>query len=223
MINKIKVGMSVSKQIQIEPNDNDRVIDVAASHNAVTQQQKENISHLNQSTTMSSERVSVVVAPAQINDVVGVGYFGSYVADVLMEQLMQCDKVKLLDRTILNAQIDETNLTGEYIDPNTAIQKGRIFRCTIHYSSYNAKAGRSKYKNRNSFGICNGCIQGITRTSIGTQYASNAQVGILKASVNIITRVVDLQTGEVLFMCSGTGKARGKAQLSMEYGALGGA
>lgn len=223
MINKIKVGMSVSKQIQVEPNDNDGVIDVAASHNAVTQQQKENIPHLNQSTTMSSERVSVVVAPAQVNDVVGVGYFGSYVADVLMEQLMQCDKVKLLDRTILNAQIDETNLTGEYIDPNTAIQKGRISGAQYIIQVTMQKPDVVNIKTGIPLASVMGAIQGITRTNIGAQYASNAQVGTLKASVNITTRVVDLQTGEVLFMCSGTGKAQGKAQLSMEYGALGGA
>lgn len=223
MINKIKVGMPVSKQIQVEPDNNDGVIDVAASHNVVTQQQKENISHLNQSTTMSSERVSVVVAPAQVNDVVGVGYFGSYVADILMEQLMQCDKVKLLDRTILNAQIDETNLTGEYIDPNTAIQKGRISGAQYIIQVTMQKPDVVNIKTGIPLAAVMGAIQGITRTNIGAQYASNAQVGTLKASVNITTRVVDLQTGEVLFMCSGTGKSQGKSQLSMEYGALGGA
>lgn len=57
---------------------------------------------------------------------VGVGYFGTYVSDLLMEQLMFCDKVRLLDRTVMGMQMDETDLTGSYIDPNTAIQRGKI-------------------------------------------------------------------------------------------------
>ena len=68
-----------------------------------------------------------------------------------------------------------------------------------------------------------GAVQGITGKNIGAQYTSNAQMGTLKASVNITTRVIDLQTSEVVFMCSGTGKSQGKSQLSLEYGALGGA
>lgn len=105
------------------------------------------------------------------------------IADILMGQLMMCDKVRLLDRSVLGTQMDELNLTGEYINPATAIQKGK---------------------------------------NIGAQYASNAQIGTLKASVNITTRVVDLPS-EVVFMCSGTGRTQGKSQLSLEYGALGGA
>lgn len=37
-----------------------------------------------------------------------------------------CDKVRLLDRTVMGMQMDETDLTGSYIDPNTAIQRGKI-------------------------------------------------------------------------------------------------
>lgn len=226
-INKLKAGMSVSKSAPITSNKNSGVIDVAANNNVITQQRqerkpKEQISPLVPNRSFSSDRVSVVVAPAQVNDVVGVGYFGSYVADILMEQLIQCDKVKLLDRTILNAQMNETDLTGEYIDPNTAIQKGRIAGAQYIIQVTMQKPDVVNIKTGIPLASVMGAIQGITRTNIGAQYASNAQMGTLKASVNITTRVVDLQTGEVLFMCSGSGKAQGKSQLSMEYGALGG-
>ena len=55
-----------------------------------------------------------------------------------------------------------------------------------------------------------GAIGMATGKNVGAQYASNMQMGNLKAAVNISTRVVDLQTGEVLFMTSGTGKAQVK-------------
>lgn len=67
-----------------------------------------------------------------------------------------------------------------------------------------------------------GAIQGATGTNIGAQYMSNASIATLKAEVNITTRVVDLETGEVMFMTSGKGKAKGKSSVSLEYGALGG-
>ena len=72
------------------------------------------------------DRVSVFVAPAQVNDIVGVGYFGTYVSDILMEQLMLCDRVRLLDRTVLGAQLEESDLTGAYIAYMTAIQRRTI-------------------------------------------------------------------------------------------------
>lgn len=74
----------------------------------------------------SSDKIPIVIAPAQVNDVVGVGHFGGYVADVLMEQMLLCDKVRLLDRSILNAQMDEVDLAGSYIDPATAVQRAKI-------------------------------------------------------------------------------------------------
>ena len=48
------------------------------------------------------------------------------------------------------------------------------------------------------------------------------KLATLKASVSLSVHVVDLQTGEIVFMCSSNGKAQGKSQLSLEYGALGG-
>lgn len=56
-----------------------------------------------------SDKIRVIVSPV-VNDVVGIGHFGGYVADVLMEQLMLYDKVRLLDRSVLNAQMDELKL-----------------------------------------------------------------------------------------------------------------
>lgn len=68
-----------------------------------------------------------------------------------------------------------------------------------------------------------GAFQAGFGKNLGAQYMSNVEVATLTASVSITARLSILQTGEVLFMSSGTGKAKGKSQLSMEYGALGGA
>lgn len=170
----------------------------------------------------SSERIPIVIAPAQVNDVVGVGHFGGYVADILMEQMLLCDKVKLLDRSILNAQIDEVNLAGSYIDPVTAIQRAKIQGARYILQVTMQKPDVVNVRTGIPLASIMGAIQGATGTNIGAQYMSNASIATLKAEVNITTRVVDLETGEVMFMTSGKGKAKGKSSVSLEYGALGG-
>lgn len=171
---------------------------------------------------VSSNKATVVVAPAQVNDVVNSGHFGGYVADVLMEQLLMCNDVRLLDRSVLNAQIDEVNLAGDIIDPNTAIQRGKVVGAKYIIQVTMQKPDVVNERTGIPLASVMGAIGMATGKNVGAQYASNMQIGTLRASVSINVRVVDLQTGEVLFMTSGSGKAKGKSQLALEYGALGG-
>jgi curli biogenesis system outer membrane secretion channel CsgG len=171
---------------------------------------------------VSDGKMSVVVAPAEVNDVVNAGHFGSYVADILMEQLLMGDKVRLLDRSVLNAQIDEVQLSGEYIDPNTAIQRGKIAGAQYIIQVTMQKPDVVNIHTGIPLASFMGAVQAMSGVNTGAQYMSNMQTGTLKAAVNISTRVIDLETGEVIFMCSGKGNARGKSQLSLESGALGG-
>lgn len=169
------------------------------------------------------DRVAVVIAPAQVNDVVNNGYFGGYVADILMEQLMTNNRIKLLDRSVLNAQIDESNLQGDCIDPNTAIERGKISGAQYIIQLTMQKPDVVNVNTGVPLASIMGAAQAATGKNLGAQYMSNANVSILKAFVTITARIIDLQTGEVVFMCSGKGDAKGKNQVSMESGALGGA
>jgi len=173
--------------------------------------------------SVNASKPTVVIAPAQVNDVVNSGHFGGYVADVLMEQLLMCNEVRLLDRSVLNAQIDEMELTGSVIDPQTAIERGKVAGARYIIQVTMQKPDVVNIRTGIPLASVMGAIGAATNKNVGAQYASNIQVGTLKASVTISTRVVDLQTGEILFMTSGTGNAKGKSQLSLEYGALGGA
>lgn len=169
-----------------------------------------------------SEKVSIVIAPAQVNDIVHSGHFGGYVADVLMEQMLMCDKVRLLDRSVLNAQIDEINLAGDILDPSTTIQRGQSIGARYILQTTMQKPDVANVRTGIPLASVMGAVQGLTGTNIGANYASDVKLATLKASVNLSVRVVDLQTGEIVFMCSGSGKAQGKSQLALEYGALGG-
>lgn len=171
---------------------------------------------------VTSEKVSIVIAPAQVNDIVHSGHFGGYVADVLMEQMLMCDKVRLLDRSVLNAQIDEINLAGDILDPSTTIKREQGIGVRYILQTTMQKPDVANVRTGIPLASVMGAVQGLTGTNIGANYASDMKLATLKASVNLSVRVVDLQTGEIVFMCSGSGKAQGKSQLSLEYGALGG-
>lgn len=167
-------------------------------------------------------KIPIVIVPAVVNDVVNNGHFGGYVADILMEQMLLCDKVRLLDRSVLNAQFDEINLAGEVLDPSTTIQRAKGIGARYILQTTMQKPDVANIRTGVPLASIMGAIQGATGTNIGAGYASNMQIASLKAAVTISVRVVDLQTGEVVFMTSGNGEAKGKSQLSMEYGALGG-
>ena len=172
--------------------------------------------------TADGDRVPIVIAPAVVNDVVNNGHFGGYVADILMEQMLLCDKVRLLDRSVLNAQMSEIDLAGDILDPTTTIQSGQAIGARYILQTTMQKPDVANIKTGVPLAAVMGAVQMATGTNIGAAYASNMQIARLKAAVVISVRVVDLQTGEVVFMASGEGEAKGKSQVSMEYGALGG-
>ena len=172
--------------------------------------------------TTGGDRVPIVVAPAVVNDVVNNGHFGGYVADILMEQMLLCDKVLLLDRSVLNAQMSEIDLTGDILDPATTIQGGQVIGARYVLQTTMQKPDVANIETGVPLAAMMGAVQMATGTNVGAAYVSNVQIARLKAAVTISVRVVDLQTGEVVFMASGEGEAKGKSQVAMEYGALGG-
>ena len=171
---------------------------------------------------VNADRVPVVVAPAVVNDVVNNGHFGGYVADILMEQMLLCEKVRLLDRSVLDAQIGEVELSGDILDPATTIQRGQGIGAHYVLQTTMQKPDVANVKTGIPLASVMGAVQMATGTDIGAAYASNVQVATLRAAVTLSVRVVDLQTGEVVFMTSGKGEAKGKSQMALEYGALGG-
>ncbi len=175
-----------------------------------------------QPVTTQPGKHNIVIAPAEVNDVVNNGHFGGYVADILMEQMMMCDKVRLLDRSVLNAQMNEIELAGTLLDPATTIQRGKAVGARYILQTTMQKPDVANIRTGIPLAAVMGAVQAATGTNIGAAYASNATVATLKASVSISVRVVDLQTSEVVFMTSAKGDAKGKSQLSLEYGALGG-
>jgi len=56
-----------------------------------------------------------------------VGYFGTYVSDFVDGAIDVLRQGSAIRSTVMgNAKMDETDFTGSYIDPNTAIHRGKI-------------------------------------------------------------------------------------------------
>jgi len=188
----------------------------------------------------------VMIAPAEVNfpqamntmvgdTYSGGGYIGDYVSAALMEQLLKSNKIQLIDRSILQTQRDELSMAsiGE-IDYNTMLKYGKTMGARYIVKITMQKPDVATIGN-------NIPVAGIMRTtrSIANSYSSNGnnsygtsqpiQQAIpenvstrnVKVLVNIAAHVVDLQTGRVLFMSKGTGKASGAPQLSFEITAVG--
>lgn len=221
LLSKLKKGMEVKLAVVTNASSRSSTPVSSPSVNEIMTQSF--VSSGNDETAIPTlDKVAVVVAQAQVNDVVNSGHFGGYVADILMEQMLMCDKVRLLDRSILNAQIDEISLAGDVLDERTTIQRGKGIGARYILQTTMQKPDVANIRTGIPLASVMGAVQGLTGKNIGAAYASNVEIATLKASVSISVRVVDLQTGEIVFMCSGTGKAQGKSQLALEYGALGG-
>ncbi len=179
-------------------------------------------------------KLNVAITNATVNDAVGIGYFGTYVADLLMEELISCDKIRLIDRSLLNSQIGETDLASAgYINQESSALKGRIegvqymIQVTMQRPDVtNITTGIPLKSILTVAGAIAGAVSGTSAITNGLQtsgaLSSNIRTARLKASVSISARIVDVQTGEVLFMCNGTGISQGDSQLALEEGALGG-
>lgn len=114
-------------------------------------------------------------------------------------------------------------MAGSHIDPATAIERGKIAGARYAVQVTMQKPDVANVRTGIPLASIMGALQGGLNRNIGAQYMSNMEVARLKAAVSLSVRVIDLQTGEVMFMTSGSGKAEGDVQIGMEYGALGGA
>jgi curli biogenesis system outer membrane secretion channel CsgG len=181
----------------------------------------------------SDGKVTVMIAPVELNfpkdvntmvgdGMSGEGYVGDYVSDVLMEHLLQCDKIQLLDRSVLQTQRDEQSIAGSgEIDYNTALQSGKIMGARYIVKITMQKTDVEDVKNsipiKTLVNIADILTDGkATKIGDAVGVPTNVEITNVKVSINIITRVVDLQTGEILFSSRGKGEAKGKPQIGID-------
>jgi len=181
---------------------------------------------------------TVMIAPADLNfpqgmnTMVGDGYIGDYVSDALMEQLLKCDKIQLIDRSIYAIQQNEISMgQSGAIDPNTALEYGKI--SGAHYLIKITLQKPDVVTITNDVPV-RGLVTAASNIGSGGRSSSNTNMSQylpdnvhtanVKVSVKIVTKILDVQTGHLLFTSNGEGSANGKPQIgieSLQYGGNG--
>jgi len=195
---------------------------------------------------------TVMIAPASVMLPEGVntlvsgsngqqGYIGDVVAAELMNELLKCKKITVIDRSVIAVQETEFNLINSgMVDQNTAIQLGKMSGARYVVQITLQKPDVEKVENNVPLGTILGGVANtmgnntynnnqpqIRQTQQQLQQASTYAPDIrntnIKVKVKIYTKVVDLQTSRILFQCSGEGNAKGKPQIQLEFMQLGAA
>ena len=187
--------------------------------------------------------------PQGLNTMVDGGYIGDYVSAALMSHLLKSDKIQLVDRSIFGAyqqggdfgygsqrgiyEKEMDLINSGVIDPYSSLAYGQmsgvryIVKITmqkpdvVNVSNNIPVRGIANMASdaANAFRTSRG---GTSRTNITQDLLpTNMQTTKIKVSVRIVTHIIDLQTGKVLFMTNGIGTASGKPQIGLEYSGYG--
>jgi len=143
------------------------------------------------------------------------GQLGLYMRDLLSEELFKLDRFRILDRETFDLQQFELGLKRDGAETKTTgvdyLVVGSAFPPDVVIKSTGVP------------------LKGIVTAATGGQSAivtsklmSDLKIQELVALVKYTLRVIDVSTGEVIFICSEMAQAEGKSQVSLESGVLGG-
>ncbi len=143
------------------------------------------------------------------------GMLGAYMGDILTEKLFNLDRFRILDRETFDLQQFELGLKKERLESKTTgvdyLIVGSAFPPDVVVKSTGIPLK----------GIVNAATGGKV-AALTNNLLSDLKVKELEALVKFTIKVIDVSTGEVVFICSEMAKAEGKSQIDLESGVLGG-
>lgn len=148
-----------------------------------------------------------------------VGELGTYMADLMTEELFKLDRFRIMDRQSYDIQQFEKELTEN--NKQIVLPGNEGVDYLIMGSAYPPdvveKATGIPLKGVAT--LAGGGLAGVA----GKGAIPDLKIKELEAVVKFTMKVIDVRTGEVLFICSEMAKAEGKTQISLESSVLGGA
>ncbi len=132
--------------------------------------------------------------------VIGLGknYLGELMKDVLVEQLYNLNKFKILDNDIGTAKPDYIITATAYPPEVVQVSNNVPIKNIVNLAE-----------------IASG-------KNFGSDYLSNARLTRLKATVSVTIRIIDPKTGEIVYTFTRTGQAVGKGSVELEGGIMSG-
>jgi len=170
----------------------------------------------------NDEKASVVIAPAEVqfpdgvnNMIVGAtgesGYVGSYVSAALTKQLKKCDKIRLLDPSVMQ----ELGLRARYMVKVT-MQKPDVAIDVDNSVSLGGLLGVAQNA-ANNYGGRKGQQQATQIQQMRQVAPENVSKSQVVVSVNAIAEIIDSQTGEILLTTDPvTGTHSGTPQIGID-------
>ncbi len=143
------------------------------------------------------------------------GKLGTYMGDILTEKLFNLDRFRILDRETFDLQQFELGLKKE----------GTVSKTTgVDYLIVGSAFPPDVVEK--ATGIPLKAIAAAATGGQGALVTSNLvpdlKIKELEALVKFTVKVIDVSTGEVIFICSEMARAEGKNQINLESGVLGG-
>ena len=149
-------------------------------------------------------------------------FVGLYLADILVTALHGKGDLKIIDRSTFTNQEFEKNLnTNSKINDNEMISSGRSAGVDYFIVGNIECDVNEKQTNVPIKGIMQ-AAEGISGVNMGAKYMSDVKVKKLIAIASISLKVVDVNTGEILFICNEMTRKDGESNVQLEQGALGG-
>ena len=148
-----------------------------------------------------------------------VGELGTYMSDLMTEELFKLDRFRIMDRQSYDIQQFEKELTENkqqiVLPGNEGVDY--LIMGSAYPPDVVEKATGIPLKGVAS--LAGGGIAGVAAKGV----IPDLKLKELEAVVKFTMKVIDVRTGEVLFICSEMAKAEGKTQVSLESSVLGGA
>ena len=149
-------------------------------------------------------------------------YVGLYLADILITALQGKGDLRLIDRSTLGFQDYEKRLnSSSKIDDSEMISSGKSYGVDYFIVGSVECDVTEKQTNIPIKGIMQ-AAEGLSGINMGSQYMSDVKVKKLVAIATTYLKVVDVNTGEILFICKEMTRRDGESNVRLEQGALGG-
>ncbi len=161
---------------------------------------------------------SVVIPPFLI---VGgkVGELGAYMSDLMTEELFGLDRFRIMDRQTYDIQQFEKELLEARTQVRLPVNEGVDYLVTGSAYPPDVVEKATGVPLKGIVSAAGGGLAGVAARNL----VPDLKIKELEAVVKFTLKVIDVRTGEVLFICSEMAKAEGKTQVSLESSVIGGA
>lgn len=178
----------------------------------------------------NSFKKSIAVQPINVSNIFG--YLGIYIGDILTEQLLEEDEFRVLDRQTLGLKMDEIVIgTGGILNEAELLKYGAFNNADYYITGTMYEPDvvelSSQIPIKSLVQVVGYTAEALTGKDLGIDIINEfvptqSEVKNLKAIVNITLKVVDVRTGEIIFLCNEMQQEVGKSEINLEGGLLGG-